>query len=608
MTEWSENALLSDSYEFAMLQAYLEHEMERTAVFEFFVRRLPSSRNFLVAAGLEQLVTYLEGFHFGPDELEWLSRSGYNRKTIDYLRELRFEGDLDAMPEGTVFFPNEPVVQISAPLPQAQLIETRLINTIHFQSIIASKAVRATLAAPDKLLVDFGARRAHGGEAALLAARASYIAGFSGSSLALAGKVFGIPVFGTMAHSFIQAHRSESLAFENFADSMPHNIVLLLDTYDTERAAEKVARLAPMLARKGRRVSGVRLDSGNLAQHARKVRAILDAQGLQSIRIFASGGVDERSIENLLASGAPIDGFGVGTLMTTSADAPYLDSAYKIQEYDGQATRKRSEGKATWPGAKQVYRIAPARDYVSLRAAPHSPMDGVPLLEPVMRRGKRVAPPVPLNESRQRLREELERLPDALRSLESTRRTPYAVTIAPEILELAARLDASEASGARSLLRLENETGYPHMKRTATAIWKNGGKTGEGSLSTESGALSNASYSFLTRFENKVGTNPEELVAAAHAGCFSMALSSELEKASFKSDEIMTHATVILEKTSSGWSITRVDLDVTARVQGVEYEQFLKLAEDAKSNCPISRLLRAEITLKCQLSAELGVA
>jgi nicotinate phosphoribosyltransferase len=435
--------LLTDLYQLTMLQGYFDQQMEETAVFEFFVRKLPRHRNFLVAAGLEQALHYLEHLHFTADELAWLSSSGrFTREFIDSLGKLRFTGDVHAMPEGTIFFPEEPILRVTAPLPQAQLVESRLINLLQFQTLVASKAARAVLAAPDKLLVDFGMRRAHGAEAGLFAARASYIAGFAGTATVLAGKLFDIPTYGTMAHSFVQAHDDESAAFLHFARSNPDNVVLLIDTYDTERAAQKVAALAPTLRAEGITIRGVRLDSGDLAEHARRVRSILDRAGLAEVTIFASGNLDEHALAEMSANGAPIDGYGVGTRLDVSADAPYLDCAYKLQEYAGRARRKRSEAKATWPGRKQVFRQGDGRRYladiVALETDRH---DGEPLLVPVMRGGRRLAPSPPLSEPRRRVAESLKKIPETLRSLETA--APYPVTIAPSIKSL---VDADAAS------------------------------------------------------------------------------------------------------------------------------------------------------------------
>jgi nicotinate phosphoribosyltransferase len=425
------SVLLTDLYQLTMLQAYLEQGMQETAVFEFFVRKLPPQRGFFMAAGLTQALDYLETWRFTESELDWIAQNGrFTPAFVDYLAGLRFTGEVHAMPEGTIFFPDEPILRVTAALPQAQLVETRLINLLHFQTIIASKAARSVLVARGKQLVDFGLRRAHGAEAGLLAARASYLAGFAGTATVLAGLEFGIPVYGTMAHSFIQAHDDETLAFEYFAQSQPENAVLLLDTYDTEAAAQKVVRLAARLHGKGIRIRGVRLDSGDLADHARKVRRILDEGGWPQIQIVVSGHLDEYAIQALEDAHAPIDSYAVGTHMTTSADAPLLDCAYKLQEYAGRARRKRSEGKATWPGRKQVYRHYRADgciDYDVLTVA-DDVSDGDALIQPVMRGGHRLLPDPPLIESRQRTAAGLARLPERVRQLQHASLIPVRVS------------------------------------------------------------------------------------------------------------------------------------------------------------------------------------
>lgn len=434
------SALLTDLYQLTMLQGYHGAGMQDTAVFEFFVRRLRPERGFLVAAGLEQALDYLEALRFTADELAWLASTGrFSDAFLASLETLRFTGDVHAMPEGTVFFPDEPILRVTAPIAEAQLAETRLINLLHFETLIASKAARAVLAAPGKLLVDFGLRRAHGAEAGLLAARAAWLAGFGGSSNVLAGRLYGMPLFGTMAHSFVQAHDDEARAFEAFAHAQPGNVVLLIDTWDTEAAAQKVVALAPRLAGAGIRIRGVRVDSGDLAAHARRVRAILDAGGLADTIIFASGDLDEYALRELLARGAPIDGFGVGTRVDTSSDQPYLDCAYKLQEYAGTPRRKRSEGKATWPGRKQVHRRYDAGgrmagDVVALES---DPQPGVPLLVPVMRGGRRL--PLPdLAADRAHAAAQLARLPEPLRRLESF---DYPVEVSAALRALAAEAD-----------------------------------------------------------------------------------------------------------------------------------------------------------------------
>ena len=438
--------LLTDLYQLSMMEVYARHDMQQTAVFELFVRKLPASRGFLMMAGLEQLVTFLEGIHYSTEELEWLRSAGlFSPGFIDSLADMRFTGDLDSMAEGTVFFANEPVVRITAPLPQAQVVESRLINLIHFQTIIASKAARMALAAPGKTLVDFGFRRAHGAEAGLLAARAAYVAGFAGTATLAANRIFGVPVFGTMAHSFIQAHDDEAAAFERFALTRPKNLTLLIDTYDTEAGARLVVRLAPRLAARGITVAAVRLDSGDLASHARNVRAILDAADLRQVRIMASGGLEEDSLRTLVGQGAPIDSFGIGTSLTTSSDAPALDCAYKLQEYAGHPRRKLSEGKATWPGRKQVWRRfhedgTIAGDTVGLA---QEVSYGKPLLQPVLRDGRRVGSLPSLAQIRAHAAASLTSLPAPLRRLEAA---TVPVEISQPLRALAARMDEARRS------------------------------------------------------------------------------------------------------------------------------------------------------------------
>ena len=441
------DALLVDLYQLTMMQAYRERGMDAVAVFEFFVRKLPQQRNFLVAAGLEQVLDYLETVRFTGEELDWLSRCGHlSGDFVDSLADFRFTGEVDAMPEGSVFFADEPILRVVAPLSQAQFVETRIINLLQFQVLVASKAARCVLAAPDKRLVDFGLRRAHGSEAGLLSARASYLAGFVGSSTVAAGMRFGVPLFGTMAHSFVQAHDRESEALEHFARAFPSGSTMLIDTYDTERAARDLVPMARRLATDGVRVSAVRLDSGDLAAHAFRVRAILDAGGLHDVQIFASGSLDEQSLREIVARGAPIDGFGVGTRLNTSADAPYFDCAYKLQEYDGVARRKRSEGKATWPGRKQVYRQfdSQGRFAGDTLTLVDDPQTGAPLLQPVMTAGRRIADSPALGVVRDYARGQLARLPEALRALDPA--APYPVEVSPALRALADAVDRRIAS------------------------------------------------------------------------------------------------------------------------------------------------------------------
>jgi len=456
MPEPSPSLLLTDLYELTMLQAYFDCGMNSTATFEFFVRKLPQQRNFLLAAGLAQVLDYLEGLQFSAEDISLLAGTGrFTQGFLKSLEGLRFTGDVYAMPEGTAFFVDEPILRITAPIREAQLVESRVMNLLHYQTLIASKAARVVLVAPDKLLVDFGLRRAHGAEAGMLSARASYLAGFSGTATVLAGSRFGIPLFGTMAHSYVQAHADEEDAFEHFARSQPENATLLIDTYDTQAAAHKVVNVATRLQRDGIAIKAVRIDSGDLAEHARRVRAILDAGGLQHVTIFASGNLDEFTLLQLLQAGAPIDGFGVGTRMNTSSDAPYLDCAYKLTEYEGQPRRKRSEGKATWPGRKQVYRHYDAdglTTYDELTLADEV-RAAVPLLQPAMVAGIRTGPSPTLAASRAYARSQLYALPERMRCL--TRSEPYAVIVCESLKAMARSVDA----GVRSSRDTGHETG-----------------------------------------------------------------------------------------------------------------------------------------------------
>ena len=442
------SALLTDFYQLTMLQGYLERGMEDTAVFECFVRTMPPQRGFFMAAGLAQLLEFLENVSFSPAELDWVANSGrFSRSFVDYLERFRFAGDVQAMSEGTVFFPNEPIVRVTAPLPQAQFIETRLVNLLHYQTLIASKAARCVLAAAGKPVIDFGLRRAHGAEAGLLAARAAYLAGFAGSATVMAGPGFEVPVFGTMGHSFVQAHDAERHAFEHFAEVQPDNVVLLLDTYDTLKGARTVVTLAPRLRERGIRIKGVRLDSGDLVEQARQVRRILDDGGLRDVQITVSGNLDENTIQQIVAARAPVDLFAVGTRLTTSADAPYLDCVYKLQEYSGRPSRKKSEGKETWPGAKQVYRHYDQRgridhDVVTTAA---DTQEGTPLLRPVMESGKRSGTSPSLNQICERATAELATLPEEMRQCRQG--TTIPVQISSALRDLACLVDKRDEAG-----------------------------------------------------------------------------------------------------------------------------------------------------------------
>jgi nicotinate phosphoribosyltransferase len=438
----STSPLTVDLYELNMVQAYLDRGENNEAVFEFFVRRLPARRGFLLAAGLEDALGYLETLRYSSAEIAWLKGTGrFRDNLLDYLKGFRFTGDVHAIPEGTVCFANEPLLRVTAPLPQAQLVESRLINILHFQTLIASKAARMVLAAPGKALSDFGLRTAHGAEAGLFSARASYIVGFAGAANVLAGERYGIPVVGTMAHSYVQVHDNESQAFEDFARARPEGVILLIDTYDTEAGARKVVELYPKLKADGITIRGVRIDSGDLIAMSRKVRRIFDDAGLNNVIILVSGGINEDVLQIMMKEKAPIDGFGIGVSLDVSTDAPALDCAYKLQEYAGTPRRKLSEGKATWPGRKQVWRAydADGRMRGDILSIETDRQAGEPLIEQMMRAGKRLAPPPTLAQIRERAARNLKRLPKPLARLEAGH--GYSVTISDALKTLAADAD-----------------------------------------------------------------------------------------------------------------------------------------------------------------------
>lgn len=422
-------ALLTDLYQLTMLQAYWREGMEGEAVFSLFVRELPRTRNYLLACGLDDALRYLETLQFTPDALEYLgSLPWFSREFLDWLSGFRFTGDVYAVPEGTPVFAQEPILEVVAPLPQAQLAETFLMNQVHLQTLLASKAARVVWAAQGRSVVDFGLRRVHGTDAGLKAARAFYIAGVRATSNVLAAQVYGLPVTGTMAHSYIQAHDDEMDAFRAFAGLYPETI-LLVDTYDTLAGVRRVVELARELGERFR-VRGIRLDSGDLAALAHEARRILDEAGLQRVEIFASGGLDEYQIAELVAAGAPITGFGVGTRMGVSADAPHLDIAYKLSAYEGTGRLKLSPGKQILPGRKQVFRVEEdGRAVRDVIARADENLAGRPLLHRVMEAGRRLADGrVTLEAARQRARDELGRLPEHILALEPAD-PPYPVQL-----------------------------------------------------------------------------------------------------------------------------------------------------------------------------------
>ncbi|MFZ8863565.1 MAG: nicotinate phosphoribosyltransferase [Thermocrinis sp.] len=398
-------ALITDIYELTMAQSYLEHGKTGKAVFSLFVRRLPENRNFLVACGLETLMKSLENFKFGDRELKYLKSLGiFKDWFLDYLRELELDLEFYALEEGTIFFQNEPILQVEGPLPKAQLIETLVINLIHFETLIASKAVRNYITAKGKTLVDFGLRRAHSPMAGLLSARACYIGGFNGTSNLQAGMLYGIPVFGTMAHSYIMVFDQEEEAFRAFAKSFPDRVFLLIDTYNTVEGAKRAVKLL----KEGIKVLGVRIDSGDIPELCREVRGILDQEGFKDVKILVSGGVDEYDIEKWVSEGVPIDAFGVGTKLLTSVDAPYLDIAYKLVEYEGKPKFKESPGKKTFPYKRQVWRFLKDGKFDYDKVSRFQEGGLV----------KRVRFPLPsLKEIRERVLEQINQLPEELKSL-----------------------------------------------------------------------------------------------------------------------------------------------------------------------------------------------
>ncbi|MFW2514235.1 nicotinate phosphoribosyltransferase [Demequina sp. SO4-13] len=425
------SALLTDQYELTMAASYLSQSMEQTATFDLFVRNLPPERRFLVAAGLADALAYLEQLRFTDSDVGYLRSLGiFEEAFLRHLSAMRFTGEVWAIPEGEVCFPGEPLLRVTAPLIEAQVVETALLTTVSHQTGIASKAARVALACGGRDFVDFASRRAHGPSAAVRGARAAYLSGAAATSNVLAGKVYGIPLSGTMAHSYVMAFDDEREAFRRFARDFPSSAVLLIDTYDTVEGARRAVGVAHELADEGVRVAGVRLDSGDLRALSMRVREILDEGGLEDVRIIASGDLDEHRIAELLQAGAPIDSFGVGTQMGVSADAPSLSAVYKLVEYDGRPVVKLSADKSTLPGRKQVWRDEHggtlAGDTMGLEhETGHA---GRPLLRRVMVDGKRVEAEGSLSEARARAARALASLSPELRGLAPAEGTPPVST------------------------------------------------------------------------------------------------------------------------------------------------------------------------------------
>ncbi len=432
------SALLTDLYELTMAAAYFENQVHDTASFELFVRALPENRCYLLLAGLEQILDYLENLRFTPEQIDHLRAqpvfARVSSEFFDYLAELRFTGEVWAMPEGTVVFGEEPWLRVTAPIIEAQIVETYLLSMLSFQTSIATKAARVTRAASGRGVVEFGSRRAHGPEAGVLAARAAYLGGCIGTSNVEAGFRFGIPTYGTVAHSFIMRYEEEEASFRDFQRVFPAHAVLLLDTYDTLAAVDKIIR-------SGLRPAGVRLDSGNLIELSRQVRRRLDAAGLGETKIFASGDLNEYRVAEILAANAPVDAFGVGTELATSKDAPALSVIYKLVEvaHDGKVRHraKFSEEKVTYPGCKQVFRFLNSQglyDHDLVTRADERPANGEPLLQLVLRDGRRLAPSPPLAALRAAAASNLDRLPHPCRQLHEHGAYPVRFSAALEEL------------------------------------------------------------------------------------------------------------------------------------------------------------------------------
>ena len=446
-------SLFTDFYELSMCASYFDHQKLEPATFDLFIRRMPPNRGYLMFAGLEQSLQYLQSMKFTEEHLTYLKTQGFSQPFLNHLRNFKFTGDVWAAPEGTVAFPCEPLIRVTAPIIEAQLVETFLLNTVNLQTMIATKATRVVNAARGKAVIEFGLRREHGIDAGMKVARCSYIAGCQGTSNVLAGLAYGIPVFGTMAHSFVMSYENEIDAFRAFAKTFPANSTLLIDTYDDIAGAEKAATVAKELEKAGHRLSGVRLDSGDLAETSKKVRKLLDAQGLEYVRIFASGDLDEFEIAALQKKDARIDAFGVGTKLGTSADKPYVDVIYKLCETmttDGTYApmMKLSEGKATLPGRKQVYRFKDAvgkfeKDLVALA---DEKVDGEPLMVKVMDKGKVTYDFPSLSEIRSVAAENLSLLPDKYKKV--TGAAEYSV-------ELSQNLEKMMENLKRKLLKTE---------------------------------------------------------------------------------------------------------------------------------------------------------
>lgn len=435
-------AIFTDLYQLSMLQSYHRQQMHGRAVFSLFFRKLPDTRNFMLAAGLDPVLEYLETLHFSDESLDYLaSTDRFSPAFLEYLKGFRFTGTVRAVPEGTPIFPHTPILEVDAPIAEGQLVETLLINQITVSTILASKAIRIVEAAQGTPVIDFGTRRAHGFDAGNKASRSAYIAGCTSTANVLAGKLYGIPIAGTMAHSYVEAWKNELDAFRAFTALYP-DTVLLIDTYDALTGADNVIQLARELG-EAFQVRAIRLDSGDLADLSKEVRRRFDAAGLDKVGIVVSGGLDEVRIAGLQAAGAPIDGYGVGTRLTTSSDAAELDIAYKLAAYEGEGRMKLSPLRKNLPGAKQVCRIeadGTAEKDVVRRDGEQGP--GRPLMKTVMADGVRTEDGRrSLDDIRATTRDEVARLPARLRAIEPAE-PAYPVEVSEELTDYADAIEA----------------------------------------------------------------------------------------------------------------------------------------------------------------------
>lgn len=438
--EADKSIMLTDLYELTMAASYYQEGMFEPATFSLFIRDYPPNRGYFINVGLEEVLSFLESFHFSQTDLDYLeSTQLFSNEFLHYLSSLKFQGNVHALAEGRLFFKDEPVLEITAPIIQGQIVESFIINTFNLQIIQATKAARCVQAAAGRGLIDFSLRRTQGPDAGLSVARSGYIAGLNGTSNVLAGKTYGLPISGTMAHSFVTSFNEEIDAFRAFARVFPDNTVLLIDTYDTVSGARKAVQVAKEMENKGQKLRGVRLDSGNMAELSKQVREIFDREGLEYVKIFASGAFDEFKIQETIQQGAVIDAFGVGTKMGVSADAPYTDMAYKLVKYAGHPVLKLSSGKKTLVDEKQVFRIKEqeklVKDTIALRT---ESLSGEPLLQQVMKSGQRTFPPETLHNIRERCQWELNQLDQSYKALENPNTFP--VELSPRLQELQAEV------------------------------------------------------------------------------------------------------------------------------------------------------------------------